>query len=84
MIRLEPLDSFPQMDQILNGRLALGILNRLVDDSRLDYLPVLLERVGIALPDRPRVREPDRGAARASDRTAARSSSKASNHSDRI
>jgi DNA-binding transcriptional LysR family regulator len=53
LIRLEPLDSFPQMDQILNGRLALGILNRLVDDSRLDYLPILLERVGIALPDRP-------------------------------
>ena len=53
MIGLEPLDSFPQMDQILNGRLALGILNRRVDDTRLDYIPILLEQVGIALPDRP-------------------------------
>jgi DNA-binding transcriptional LysR family regulator len=53
MIRLEPLDSLPQMDQILNGRLALGILIRRVDDARLDYIPILLEQVGIALPDRP-------------------------------
>lgn len=53
VIRLEPLDSIPQMDQILNGRLALGILIRRVDDARLDYLPIMLERVGIALPDRP-------------------------------
>jgi DNA-binding transcriptional LysR family regulator len=53
VIRLEPLDSFPQMDQLLNGRLALGILNRRVDDARLDYIPILLEQVGIALPDRP-------------------------------
>jgi DNA-binding transcriptional LysR family regulator len=53
VIRLEPLDSFPQMDQILNGRLALGIVNRRVDDTRLDYIPILLEQVGIALPDRP-------------------------------
>jgi DNA-binding transcriptional LysR family regulator len=53
MVRLDPLDSFPQMDQILNGRLALGMVNRPLDDGRLDYLPVLLERAGMALPDRP-------------------------------
>jgi DNA-binding transcriptional LysR family regulator len=53
MIRLYPLDSFPQLDQILNGRLALGLVNRPIDDGRLDYFPVLLERAGIALPDRP-------------------------------
>ena len=53
VVRLDPQDSLPQIDHLLNGRLALGVLNRLVDDSRLDYVPVLLEHVGIALPDRP-------------------------------
>lgn len=53
VIRLDPQDALPQIDQLLSGRLALGILHRLVDDSRIDYFPVLLERVGIALPDRP-------------------------------
>jgi DNA-binding transcriptional LysR family regulator len=53
VVRLEPLDSFPQLDQILNGQLALGILIRRADDARLDYIPILLEQVGIALPNRP-------------------------------
>ncbi|WP_166903438.1 LysR family transcriptional regulator [Mycobacterium sp. DL440] len=53
LIRLDPLDSLPQLDQLLNGRLALGMINRLVDDARLDYIPILLEQAGIALPDRP-------------------------------
>jgi DNA-binding transcriptional LysR family regulator len=53
MIRLDALDSFPQLDQVLDGRLTLGLVNRRVDDGRLDYFPVLLERPGIALPNRP-------------------------------
>jgi DNA-binding transcriptional LysR family regulator len=53
-VRLTPLDSFTQMDQIVSGKLALGLVNRRSDDQRLDYLPVLTEAAGMALPDEPR------------------------------
>jgi DNA-binding transcriptional LysR family regulator len=53
-VRLSPLDSFAQMDQILKGKLSLGLLNRRSDDHRLEYLPVLTEAAGMALPDEPR------------------------------
>jgi DNA-binding transcriptional LysR family regulator len=53
-VRLNPLDSFAQMDQIIGGRLSLGLVNRRSEDRRLDYLPVLTEAAGIALPDEPR------------------------------
>jgi LysR family hca operon transcriptional activator len=56
-VRLEPLDSFAQMDQILAGTLSLGLVNRRSEDNRLDYLAVLREAPGIALPDEPRFRE---------------------------
>jgi DNA-binding transcriptional LysR family regulator len=50
-VRLAPLDSFAQMDQIITGRLSLGLVNRRSEDQRLDYLPVLTEAAGLALPD---------------------------------
>ena len=53
-VRLTPLDSFAQMDQIITGRLSLGLVNRRSEDQRLDYLPVLTETAGMALPDEPR------------------------------
>jgi DNA-binding transcriptional LysR family regulator len=52
-VRLTPLDSFAQMDQIVAGRLSLGLVNRRSEDRRLDYLPVLTEMAGMALPDEP-------------------------------
>ncbi|GAA4667781.1 LysR family transcriptional regulator [Frondihabitans cladoniiphilus] len=56
-VRLEPLDSFLQMDHILSGKLSLGLVNRRSEDNRLEYLAVLHEAPGIALPDEPRYRE---------------------------
>jgi DNA-binding transcriptional LysR family regulator len=53
-VRLMPLDSFAQMDQVITGRLSLGLVNRRSEDKRLDYLPVLTEEAGMALPDEPR------------------------------
>ncbi|UFS58739.1 LysR family transcriptional regulator [Subtercola endophyticus] len=53
-VRLEPLDSFVQMDQIVSGRLAFGLVNRRSEDRRLDYLAVLREEPGMALPDEPK------------------------------
>jgi DNA-binding transcriptional LysR family regulator len=50
-VRLTPLDSFAQMDQIISGRLALGLVNRRSEDQRLDYLPVITEAPGMAVPD---------------------------------
>jgi DNA-binding transcriptional LysR family regulator len=55
-VRLSPLDSFAQMDQIITGRLSLGLVNRRSEDQRLDYLPALTEAPGMALPDEPRFR----------------------------
>jgi DNA-binding transcriptional LysR family regulator len=56
-VRLTPLDSFAQMDQIITGRLSLALVNRRSEDQRLDYLPVLTEAAGMALPDEPRFSE---------------------------
>jgi len=56
-VRLHPYDSFVQMDQIISGRLALGLVNRRSDDRRLAYFPVLREAPGIALPNDPRFAE---------------------------
>jgi DNA-binding transcriptional LysR family regulator len=56
-VRVHPMDSFAQVDQLLAGRLSFGLLNRRVDDRRLDYLTVLRERVAIALPDQPKYRQ---------------------------
>ncbi|NQX28095.1 LysR family transcriptional regulator [Microbacteriaceae bacterium VKM Ac-2854] len=53
-VHLHPLDSFLQREQILSGKLALGLINRPSDDRRLRYLPVLHEAPGLALPDLPR------------------------------
>jgi DNA-binding transcriptional LysR family regulator len=53
-VRLTPLDSFAQMDQVISGKLSLGLVNRRSDDQRLDFFPVLTEAAGMALPDEPR------------------------------
>ena len=53
-VRVEPLGSYAQTERILNGSLDLGLINRLTEDGRLEYLPVLVESVAMALPDRPR------------------------------
>jgi DNA-binding transcriptional LysR family regulator len=58
-VRLTPLDSFAQMDYIISGRLSLGLVNRRSEDPRLDYLPVLTETAGMALPDEPRFSDLD-------------------------
>ena len=57
LIRLEPMDPFAQLDRVIDGRLALGLINRRAEDRRLEYLPVLLETPAIALPDRARYSE---------------------------
>lgn len=56
-VRLQPLDSFIQLDQIVHGKLSLGLVNRRSEDKRIQYLPVLREASGIALPDEPRFAE---------------------------
>ncbi|GAA1953511.1 LysR family transcriptional regulator [Microbacterium deminutum] len=53
-VRLEPLDSLTQLEQIVSGKLSLGLVNQRLRDRRLEYLPVLREAPGIALPDQPR------------------------------
>lgn len=53
-IRLQPLDSLAQLEQIVSGKLSLGLVNRRLHDARLAYVPVLREAPGIALPDEPR------------------------------
>lgn len=54
VVRLDPMDSFAQLDRVLNGRLTFGLVNRRSDDRRLEYLAVMTERPGIALPNLPR------------------------------
>jgi DNA-binding transcriptional LysR family regulator len=56
-VRLAPMDSFAQMDQIVTGKLSLGLVNRRSEDQRLEYLPVLTEAPGMALPNEPRFAE---------------------------
>ncbi|MFI5756286.1 LysR family transcriptional regulator [Streptomyces sp. NPDC051569] len=53
LVRLEPMESFDQMDQVAGGRLSLGLVNRRSEDRRLHFLPVVREKTGLALPDRP-------------------------------
>ncbi|UFS58792.1 LysR family transcriptional regulator [Subtercola endophyticus] len=57
VVRLHPLESYAQMERILNGRLAFGLVNRRVDDRRLEYWELLRETPAIALPDIPRFSE---------------------------
>ena len=52
-VRVHPMDSYAQVERLLAGRLTLGLLNRRVDDRRLDYITIVRERAAIALPDRP-------------------------------
>lgn len=59
LVGLEPMESFAQMDQVVAGRLALGLVNLRSEDRRLHYLPVVRERTGIVLPDRPEYAELD-------------------------
>ncbi|UFS58757.1 LysR family transcriptional regulator [Subtercola endophyticus] len=56
-VRLESLDSFAQMDRLINGKLTFGLVNRRVDDRRLDYWEVLRETPALALPNRPEYAE---------------------------
>ena len=53
LVRLEPMDSFAQLDRVLNGRLTFGLINRRSEDRRLDYIAAMTERPAVALPDLP-------------------------------
>jgi DNA-binding transcriptional LysR family regulator len=53
VVRLEPMDSFAQLDKVLNGRLTFGLINRRSEDRRLDYIAAATERPAVALPDLP-------------------------------
>jgi DNA-binding transcriptional LysR family regulator len=54
IVRLEPMDSFVQLDRVLNGRLTFGLINRRSDDRRLEYIAAMTERPAVALPNLPR------------------------------
>jgi DNA-binding transcriptional LysR family regulator len=51
-VRLQPMESVAQLDEILRGRMALGLVTRRVHERRLEYLEIMREAVAIALPDR--------------------------------
>jgi DNA-binding transcriptional LysR family regulator len=51
-VRLQPMESIAQLDEILRGRMALGIVVRRVHEPRLKYLKVMREAPAFALPDR--------------------------------
>jgi DNA-binding transcriptional LysR family regulator len=51
-VQIVPLESFAQLTELQNGRLAFGLVNRVVPDAGVAYLPVLRERAAMALPDR--------------------------------
>jgi DNA-binding transcriptional LysR family regulator len=51
-VRLQPMESVAQLDEILRGRMALGLVTRRLHERRLEYLQVMREAVAIALPDR--------------------------------
>ncbi|MGW1785074.1 LysR family transcriptional regulator [Streptomyces sp. NPDC002143] len=53
-VRVHPMDSHAQVDALVARRLTLGLINRRVDDRRIDYLPVMRERAAMALPNQPR------------------------------
>jgi DNA-binding transcriptional LysR family regulator len=54
IVRLEPMDSFTQLDRVLNGRLTFGLINRRSEDRRLEYIAAMTERPAMALPNLPR------------------------------
>jgi DNA-binding transcriptional LysR family regulator len=56
-IRLEPMESYAQVEALLRGRLTFGLLSRRVDDPGIAYLPVMTEALAFALPDRSPFRE---------------------------
>jgi hypothetical protein len=49
LVRLEPRESFDQLDQVVAGQLSLGLVSRREEDRRLHFLPVVREGTGIAL-----------------------------------
>jgi DNA-binding transcriptional LysR family regulator len=51
-VRLQPMESIAQLDEILRGRMALGLVIRRVHERRLEYLEVMQETSAFALPDR--------------------------------
>jgi DNA-binding transcriptional LysR family regulator len=51
-VRLQPMESIAQLDEILRGRMALGLVTRRVHERRLEYLEVMQEAPAVALPDR--------------------------------
>jgi hypothetical protein len=51
-VRLQPMESIAQLDEILRGRMALGLVVRRVHERRLEYLEVMREASAFALPDR--------------------------------
>jgi hypothetical protein len=51
-VRLQPMESVAQLDEILRGRMALGLVVRRVHERRLEYLEVMREASAFALPDR--------------------------------
>jgi DNA-binding transcriptional LysR family regulator len=57
VMRLEPMDSFAQLDRVLNGRLTFGLVNRRSEDRRLEYIAAMTEQPAIALPNLPEYSE---------------------------
>jgi DNA-binding transcriptional LysR family regulator len=51
-VRLQPMESVAQLDEILRGRMTLGLVVRRVQERRLEYLEVMRETSAFALPDR--------------------------------
>lgn len=51
-VRLQPMESVAQLDEILRGRMTLGLVTRRVHERRLEYLEVMQEASAVALPDR--------------------------------
>jgi hypothetical protein len=46
------MESVAQLDEILRGRMALGLVSRRVHERRLEYLEAMQEAPAVALPDR--------------------------------
>lgn len=51
-VRLQPMESIAQLDEILRGRMALGLVSRRVHERRLEYHEVMQEASAVAFPDR--------------------------------
>lgn len=52
VIRLHPMDSMAQFEQLETGRLGLALVGSMIEPERFGYLPILSERLAFALPDR--------------------------------